>query len=73
LDGVEDLATFSTICKLIEDLDPCIPSDNLTPVVEAQLGGIAFIMLFKCNPMPGGLETVTETIFALLEVVFNFT
>jgi len=34
LDGVKDLVTFSTICKLIEDLDPGKPSDNFTPVVE---------------------------------------
>jgi hypothetical protein len=30
-------------------------------------------MLFKCNPMPGGLEPATGTIFMLLEVAFIFT
>ena len=60
-DEIKHLFMFSTLCKLIEDEDfiPCKPSDDLIPVVAARPGGIAFTMLFKCNPIPDGLEHVT--------------
>jgi len=49
---------FSLLCNPFEDGDFIVGelSGNLTPVVAASLVGIAFAMLFNCNPKPDGLE-----------------